>query len=253
MRRAPSNSATTDADLWIVYVRRSYKRADSADVSDEQQEAASRALVPAGAPIEVIRDSGGHQSGASDQREGYQYLLSKVASGRTAGIAVYDLSRLARNAGLMLPLKAELERRSIPIRVATMPNTCWDGAIGRYMFGQLALAAQLQRDLDSERMVGLSRTIFEGGGHCGSDPFGYVTVRDARGNIVRPGARSGWPASTTCLSGETSRSPSTGARSRSARLTSRPCPRSTGSSPLTMRPASSRPCQPRWTPPRPTR
>lgn len=171
---------------WLVYVRRSYKRADSADVSDEQQEQAARALVPDGAPIEVVRDSGGHQSGASDQRDGYRYLQSRVASGSVAGIAVYDLSRLARNAGLMLPLKAELERRSIPIRVATMPNSSWDGAIGRYMFGQLALAAQLQRDLDSERMVGLTRTIFENGGHRGLDPFGYRTVRDAHGKVLKP-------------------------------------------------------------------
>ena len=86
----------------------------------------------------------------------------------------------------MLPLKAELEKRSIPIRVATMPDTKFDGAIGRYMFGQLALAAQLQRDLDSERMVGLTRTIFEGGGHRGLDPFGYRTVRDGLGKVLKP-------------------------------------------------------------------
>jgi len=143
-------------DLWVVYIRRSYKRADSADVSDEQQEAAARALVPAGAPCLVISDSGGHQSGASAERNGYQRTLALVASGCVAGIAVYDLSRLARNASLMLPLRDELERRQIPIRAATMPNSQWDGASGRFMFGQLCLAAQYQRDLDSERMTGLT-------------------------------------------------------------------------------------------------
>src|SRR5450756_2000908 len=118
-----SNGVMMQPDLWVVYIRRSYKRADSADVSDEQQEAAARALVP---------------------------------SGCVAGIAVYDLSRLARNASLMLPLRDELERRQIPIRAATMPNSQWDGASGRFMFGQLCLAAQYQRDLDSERMTGLT-------------------------------------------------------------------------------------------------
>ncbi len=54
------------------------------------------------------------------------------------------------------------------------------------MFGQLCLAAQYQRDLDSERMVGLTRTIFEAGGHRGADPFGYRTVRDELGRIVKP-------------------------------------------------------------------
>ena len=106
-----------------------------------------------------------------------------------AGIAIYDLSRLARNASLMLPLRDELEKRQIPIRAATMPNSKWDGASGRFMFGQLCLAAQYQRDLDAERMVGLTRTIFESGGHLGNDPFGYRTVRDEHGR--RPMRRSG--------------------------------------------------------------
>lgn len=175
------------SDLWVIYVRRSYKKAEGGDVSDEQQEAPiPRALVPAGYRCLVISDSGGHQSGASADREGYQQLLALVASGRVAGIAVYDLSRLVRNASLMLPLRDELERRQIPIRAATMPNSVWDGAAGRFMFGQLCLAAQYQRDLDSERMVGLTRTIFESGGHRGADPFGYRTIRDAQGRIVKP-------------------------------------------------------------------
>jgi len=63
-----SNGVMMQPDLWVDYIRRSYKRADSADVSDEQQEAAARALVPAGAPCLVISDSDGHQSGASAER-----------------------------------------------------------------------------------------------------------------------------------------------------------------------------------------
>ena len=181
-------------DLWVVYIRRSYKRADSSDISDEHQEAAARALVPAGSRCVVISDSGGHQSGASAEREGYQRLLSLVASGQVAGIAVYDLSRLARNASLMLPLRDELERRQIPIRASTMPNSQWDGASGRFMFGNLCLAAQYQRDLDSERMVGLTRTIFEAGGHRGADPFGYRTIRDEKGLIIKPRALGIVPA-----------------------------------------------------------
>lgn len=66
------------------------------------------------------------------------------------GRGVADLSRLARNARLMLDLSAELERRRVPLLIANMPNASFDGANGRYMFGQLALAGQLQRDLDSE-------------------------------------------------------------------------------------------------------
>lgn len=170
----------------LIYVRRSYKETTAADVSDELQEAACRALVPQGAPVRVISDSGGHQSGYSAERDGWKALLATIASGQAASVIVYDLSRLARNARLMLDLKHELERRQVPLLVANMPAARFDGATGRYMFGQLAMAAQLQRDLDSERMTGMQRRLFEDGRHRGHDPFGYRSLRDDAGNLVRP-------------------------------------------------------------------
>ena len=176
---------------FAIYVRRSYKRADSADVSDETQEQMARALLPKGATAEVITDSGGHQSGATVDRDGYQVLLTGLRAGRYDGIAVYDLSRLHRNAANMLALHAELERRQVALLVATMPATRFDGAIGRFVFGQLALAAQLQRDLDSERMASQCRAVFEAGGHRGLDPFGYRSapgVKPRTLEVVEPEA-----------------------------------------------------------------
>ena len=101
-------------------------------------------------------------------------------------IAVYDLSRLARNARLMLNLLHELERQQVPLLVANLPGAKFDGAAGRFMFGQLCLAAQLQRDLDSERMTGMQRRLFEDGRHRGHDPFGYRSLRDEAGRLVHP-------------------------------------------------------------------
>ncbi len=170
----------------LIYVRRSYKEATAADLSDEAQEAACRALLPAGASVRVISDSGGHQSGFSAARDGYQALLAAVDAGQVAAIVVYDLSRLARNARLMFNLLHELERRQIPLLVANLPTAKFDGAAGRFMFGQLCLAAQLQRDLDSERMTGMQRRLFEDGRHRGHDPLGYRSRRDAAGDLVRP-------------------------------------------------------------------
>lgn len=170
----------------VIYVRRSYKEATAADVSDEMQENACRAVLPAGVPIRVISDSGGHQSGFSAARDGYQALLAALAAGEVAAIAVYDLSRLARNARLMLDLLHELERRQVPLLVANLPGAKFDGATGRYLFGQLCLAAQLQRDLDSERMTGIQRSLFEDGRHRGHDPLGYRSLRDATGGLIHP-------------------------------------------------------------------
>jgi DNA invertase Pin-like site-specific DNA recombinase len=170
----------------VIYVRRSYKEATAADVSDEHQEAACRALLPAGASVRVISDSGGHQSGFSAARDGYQALLAALAAGEVAAIAVYDLSRLARNARLMLDLLHELERRRVPLLVSNLPGARFDGATGRYLFGQLCLAAQLQRDLDSERMTGFQRRLFEDGRHRGHDPLGYASRRDEAGRLYHP-------------------------------------------------------------------
>ena len=170
----------------VIYVRRSYKEATAADVSDELQEAACRALLPPGASARVISDSGGHQSGFSAARDGYQALLAAVAAGEVTAIIVYDLSRLNRNARLMFNLNHELERHQVSLLVANLPGARFDGAAGRFMFGQLCLAAQLQRDLDSERMTSMQRRLFEDGRHRGHDPLGYRSLRDDAGGLIHP-------------------------------------------------------------------
>lgn len=158
---------------FLVYVRRSYRTAGDADVSDEAQVSAATAMLPTGATHEVIADSGGHRSGRTAERDGYQELVARVRDRRCDGIAVYDVSRLARNARLLLELHAAVEAAGIPLLIANMPNTRWDTATGRFMLGQLALAAQFQADMDSERARGIRRSLFEDGRHRGQPPFGY--------------------------------------------------------------------------------
>ena len=67
-----------------------------------------------------------------------------------------------------------------------MPETSFNTAIGRYIFLQLCGAAQLQRDLDSERMTAMTKGLFLDGRHRGNDPFGYRSARDERGKLRRP-------------------------------------------------------------------
>ena len=71
---ASHRSVHADVAQHLIYVRRSYKEATAADVSDEMQEAACRAVLPTGASIRVISDSGGHQSGFSAARDGLPSL-----------------------------------------------------------------------------------------------------------------------------------------------------------------------------------
>lgn len=163
---------------FLIYVRRSVVRAGDTDVSDEVQVRAARAMLPDGATFEVLADSGGHHSGRTDARDGFQDLVARVEARTCDGIAVYDLSRLARNARLTLNLWHAVERAGIPLLIANMPGTRWDTATGQFMLGQLALAAQFQADVDSERARSLHRALFEDGRHRGQAPFGYRSGRD---------------------------------------------------------------------------
>ena len=174
---------------YLIYVRQSYRRRGEnadADVSPETQEKAARAALPSGTSAEVISDTGGHRSGRTDARDGYQRLIARLSDPGVAGVAVYDLSRLARNTRLMLNLKHELDRRNLRLIVSNLPGSTFDDAVGKFLFGQLCQAAQFQADIDSERMIGITKTKHERGGHNGAAPLGYGTVRDEKNRIVQP-------------------------------------------------------------------
>lgn len=166
---------------FLIYVRRSYRPNGAPDISDETQVAAAVAMLPTGATHEVIADSGGHHSGRNETRDGYQELIRRLEATAVSGLAVYDLSRLARNARTMHNLKAVLDRRRVPLLVSNMPQSRFDTAVGQFMFGQLVLAAELQANLDSERAVALNRHTFEDGRHRGLPPRGYRNGKDATG------------------------------------------------------------------------
>lgn len=183
---APAPSVHGSMAQHLIYVRRSYKEATAADLSDEQQEAACRALLPPGASVRVISDSGGHQSGYSAARDGFQALLRALAAGEVTSFVVYDLSRLARNARLMLELNHELEQRSVPLLVANLPGAQFNGATGRYMFGQFLP----RRPAPAGPRLGADdrhpARLFEDGRQRGHDPLGYRSRREPDGRLVRP-------------------------------------------------------------------
>ena len=105
----------------LIYVRRSYKETTAADVSDELQEAACRALVPQGAPVRVISDTGGHQSGYSAERDGWKALLATIASGQAASVAA---SLRAAGGSCSSPNSTSDQMRWCPISPAGVVSGC---------------------------------------------------------------------------------------------------------------------------------
>jgi DNA invertase Pin-like site-specific DNA recombinase len=178
----------------LIYVRRSYVKDGAPDISDRDQVAGVVAHLPPDTRYEVIADSYDENdptskrkhSGASADRDGYRELIRRVQRGGIARLGVYDLSRLNRDTRAMLNLKHELDKQGVHLLVANMPGSDFDTAAGRFQFGVMCMAAQYQRDLDSEKMRRATRHVFQSGQHNGLDPLGYRTVRDAKGQIVRP-------------------------------------------------------------------
>lgn len=82
---------------WAIYVRRSRKGDQDVDISDAAQESIAHSRVPEGADVIVFRDSGGHNSGGTDQRPQYQAMMAAIRDGRIADIAAYKGDRLHRN------------------------------------------------------------------------------------------------------------------------------------------------------------
>lgn len=101
---------------WAVYVRRSQKDESDADVSDETQELVARRRIPEGADVELFKDSGGHNSGYSEDRPEYQRMLDALIGGQLAGISAYDPSRLNRNSEHAGRLYNLCKRLGVPLR-----------------------------------------------------------------------------------------------------------------------------------------
>jgi DNA invertase Pin-like site-specific DNA recombinase len=162
---------------YLVYVRRSYRTAGDADVSDEAQISASLAMLPPGATHEVIADSGGHNSGRTADRDGMRELVRRIEAGSCDGVAVYDLSRLFRNARHLLNLHHAIDAAGIPLLVAMLPGSRFDTAAGRFLLTSMAATAQYQADMDSERARDIRRALYEDGYHRGHAPYGYRSER----------------------------------------------------------------------------
>lgn len=170
------------APVWALYIRRSMVKEGDANVSDEMQESVARARVPEGARVVVFSDSGGHNSGGSDQRPEYQRLLAALRAGEIAGIAAYDGSRLNRNTKNALTLYEEANARGVVIR--TSDTAVEATPEGELTFTTHAMIDAYYRNQQRKRMRDVATRSFESGRQRGPDPLGYRTRRDDRGRVA---------------------------------------------------------------------
>ena len=177
--------------VWAGYIRRSVKKDDDADISDDVQREVITRRVPPGAEIEWFIDSGGHNSGFTDQRPGYQRMLAALRQGRLAGITAYDDSRLNRNSENAMSLFRECASRAVLLRIddSTMNvQQQYDDPSQKTMYGMRSLFSEQARAEMAKRNRKNARREFDSGGATGLIPFGYRGVLNEKSKPLRENA-----------------------------------------------------------------
>ncbi len=181
-------------DVYAIYIRRSDKGEDDAEVSDHIQQETCLRRVPDGEPVEYFRDSGGDRrknSGGTTDRAQYQRMLSWLRDDRLAAIVSYDDSRLNRNAENALSLYRECLALGVPIVTGVVPAEAVFSPEGELTYGITAVVAANQRAVSKKNAKERAERAWSNAEPHGADPFGYRTVkawdeRRRKFSVVRP-------------------------------------------------------------------
>lgn len=132
-------------------------------VSDEDQSENLQidALNAAGCDV-IYGDHG--VSGAIPNRKGLEDMLSDLDEGDT--LVVWKLDRLGRSTIHLLQLLDDLRKRGVDFQAITQ-GIDTTTAVGRMLYGQLAVFAEFEREQISERTKAGMRTAKARGVHVG--------------------------------------------------------------------------------------
>jgi DNA invertase Pin-like site-specific DNA recombinase len=147
-----AKKTVTTAPVALIYVRVSTTRQATDGVGLDSQEAKCRVHADrVGWPVvELFRDEAVSGKDGIEDRPGLKALLEKAKTTPGAVVVVYSVSRLARRQSLLWSLLDERDGHGLAISSATEPfdNTT---PTGRAMLGMIAVFAQLEADMVSER------------------------------------------------------------------------------------------------------
>lgn len=135
-----------------------YVRVSDADQSEDLQ---IDALNAAGC-VKLYTDHG--LSGAKAHRPGLQSMLDDLTAGDT--LTVWKLDRLGRSTLHLMTILEDLQQRGIHFHAITQ-GIDTSTAVGRMIFGQLAVFAEYERSLISERTKAGMKAAKARGVHVG--------------------------------------------------------------------------------------
>lgn len=161
----------------ILYVRVSTSGQALEGVSLEAQEARARSWATAnGYEVAAVFTDAGISGKRAENRDGLQRGLAAVCAARGA-LVVYSLSRLARSTKDAIAIAERLERAGADL-VSLTEKIDTTSASGKMVFRMLAVLAEFERDLVSERTKTAMRHKKAQGERVGQVPFGYQLAAD---------------------------------------------------------------------------
>ena len=157
----------------VGYVRVSTERQASEGVSLEAQEARLRAWAAGqGLTLAAVHVDAGLSGGRADNRPGLQAALAEACRLR-APLVTYSLSRLARSTKDALSIAERLDRAGADL-VSLSEAIDTTSAAGKMVFRMLAVLAEFEKDLVSERTTSaLAFKRRQGERISGKIPYGY--------------------------------------------------------------------------------
>lgn len=156
----------------IAYIRVSTDRQADEGVSLEAQQARATAWCLAnGADLEGVFVDAGISGKRADNRPQLQAALDRVCA--TGGVlVVYSLSRLARSTKDTIAIGERLQKHGADL-VSLSEKIDTTSAAGKMLFRMLAVLAEFERDLVSERTAGAMAHKRSRGERIGTVPFGF--------------------------------------------------------------------------------
>lgn len=161
----------------IGYVRVSTEDQAVGGVSlDAQRERIEAWALANGYQLTALHIDAGLSGKRADTRPALQAALSEVEAEGSA-LIVYSLSRLARSVRDTLEIADRLDRAGADL-VSLSEKIDTTSAAGRMVFRMLAVLAEFERDLTSERTIAALAYKRSNGEAYGEIPFGYVREGD---------------------------------------------------------------------------
>jgi DNA invertase Pin-like site-specific DNA recombinase len=156
----------------IIYTRVSTTTQAAEGVSLDAQQAKARSWAEANSyEVAAVYSDAGISGKKAANRPGLQQALDEVCSARGNVLVVYSLSRLARSTKDCITIADRLEKAGADL-VSLTERIDTTSAAGKMVFRMLAVLAEFERDLVSERTKAALAHKAAKGERVGQIPFG---------------------------------------------------------------------------------